>query len=89
MYIGLYIYSKTRKKGMVNNLSSLKLFISSNPVDEIQSAIRKNVCQQYRLKETMCLHLLVENLFTTAGTDNIDHNETPIISSSHFHRASI
>ena len=88
MYIGLYIYSKTRKKGMVNNFSSLKLFISSNPVDEIQSAIRKNVCQQYRLKETMCLYSLVEK-FTTAGTDNIDHNETPIISSSHFHRASI
>ena len=74
---------------MVNNFSSLKLFISSNRVEEIQSAIRKNVCQQYRLKETVCLYSLVENLFTTAGIDNIDHNETPIISSSHFHRTSV
>ena len=53
---------------MVNKFSSLGLCISSNCVDEIQSAITKNLCQKYRLKETVCPDPLVENLFTTGNS---------------------
>ena len=89
VYIGLYIHSKTRKKSMVNKFSLLGLCISSNCVDEIQSVITQNVCQQYRLKETVCPDSLVENLFTATTIDNIDHNETSSRSSSNFHGTSI
>ena len=58
-------------------------------VDEIQLAITQNLCQQYRLKETLCPDTLVGNLFTTAAIDNIDHNEKSSTSSSHFHGTSI
>ena len=74
---------------MVNKFSSLGLCISSNRVDEIQSAITQNVCQQYHLKEPICPDSLVENLFTTTAIDNIDHDETSSTSSSHFHGMSI
>ena len=73
----------------MNKFSSLGLCISSNLVDEIQSTITQNLCQQYRLKETVCPDSLAENLFTAAAIDNIDHNETCSTSSSHFHGASI
>ena len=74
---------------MVNKFSSLGLCILSNRIDEIQSVITQNVCQQYRLKERLCPDSLVENLFNTAAIDNIDHNETSSTSSSHFHGTSI
>ena len=87
--IALYIYSKTRKKGMVNKFSSPGLCVSFNRIDKIQSAITQNVCQLYHLKETVCSDSLVGNLFTTAAIDNIDHNETSSTSSSHFPETSI
>ena len=74
---------------MVNKFSSLELCISSNRVDEIQSAITQNVCHQYRLKYTVWPDSLVENLFTTAAIDNNDHNETSSTLSSHFQRMNI
>ena len=86
--IALYIYSKTRKKGMVNKFSSPGLCVSFNRIDKIQSAITQNVCQLY-LKETVCSDSLVGNLFTAAAIDNIDHNETSSTSSSHFPETSI
>ena len=73
---------------MVNKFLSLRLCISSNRVDEIQSAITQNVCQQYRLEETVCPDSLVQKLFIAVAIDNID-NETSRISSSHFHGMSI
>ena len=74
---------------MVNKFSSRGLCISSNLVDEIQSAITQNVCQQYRLKETVCPDSLFENLFITTAINSIDYNETSSTSSSHFHGTSI
>ena len=74
---------------MVNKFSSLELCISSNRVNEIQSAITQNICQQYRLKERVCPNSLVKNLFTTAIIDNIDRNETSSTSFSHFYGTSI
>ena len=74
---------------MVNKFSSLGLCISSNLVDEIQSAITQNVCQQYRLKETVCPDSLFENLFITTAINSIDYKETSSTSSSHFHGTSI
>ena len=44
---------------------------------------------KYRLKETVCLDSLVENMFTATAIDNIDHNETSSTSTSHFNGKSI
>ena len=65
-------------------------FVYRLRVDEIQSATRiSNICQQYRLKERVRPDSLVENLFTTTATDNIDHDDTFSTSFSHFHGTSI
>ena len=73
----------------MNKFLSLRLCISSNRIDEIQSAITRNACQQYCLKETVCPDSLFENMFTTTAIDNTDHNETSSTISGPFNGTSI
>ena len=58
VYWVLYSFENSQKS-MANKFSSYGLCISSNRVDETQPAITQNVCQQYRLKETVSTDSLV------------------------------
>ena len=49
VYTGLLMHSHTRKKSTINKVSALGLSISYNRVDEIQSAITEQVCQEYQM----------------------------------------
>ena len=47
---GLLLHSWTQKKSIINKVLTLGLSVSYNKVDEIQSAITDQVCQEYQTK---------------------------------------
>ena len=89
VYTGQLVHSQTRKKSIIDKLYSLGLSISYNRVDEIQSAMAEQACDQYRDEGLVCPPSLKRQMFTTAAIDNVDHNSTSNTSKSHFHGTSI
>ena len=77
------------KKSIIDKVSALGLSISYNRVDEIQSSITDQVCQEYQTKRLVHPFGLADSLFTTAAIDNVDHNASSSISKDHFHGTSI
>ena len=64
------------------------LSISYNRVDEIQTTLTKQICYKYQTDQLVRPPTLVDNEFTTAATDNVDHNATSNTASNHFHGTS-
>ena len=89
LYIGLMIHSKTRKKGLIDELSTLGLSVPYKRVVEIQTNITKQLCKEYQDQETVCPPRLQEGLFTVTAIDNLDHNPTSTTASKSFHGTGI
>ena len=86
--IGLMIRAKTRKKGLVEALASEGLSISYKRVEEIQNSIVTQLCAKYIKENIVCPPAVQKGLFTTAATDNIDHDPSSTGTKSSFHGTS-
>ena len=74
VYVGFVVQAKTRKRKLVEKLSRLGLSISYSRVDDIQTSITKQLCNQYALQDLAKPPSIKDNVFTTFAIDNIDHN---------------
>ena len=85
------IHSKTRKRSLIDTLSSMGFSISYNRVDEIQvqTTLTKQICYKYQTDQLVRTPTHVDNALTTASIDNVDHNATLNKASNHFHRTSM
>ena len=89
VYIGLFIYSKTRKASLVRTLHDHGISISYDRVLEICDAIGESVVLRYIENGVVCPLKMKGGVFTTSAVDNIDHNPTATTSKSSFHGTSI
>ena len=85
VYLGLMIHFKTRMKGVIEKLATLRLSITYNRVSEIQEQLMKQEIKRFDEMGLVCPKSLEPNIFTTATIDNIDHNSTSSTSQNHFH----
>ena len=89
VYTGMHMFSKTRKRQLVDMLHENGLSISYTRVLEISAQLGEAVVAQYVEDEVVCLPVLRRKLFTTSAVDNIDHNPTATTAKTSFHGTSI
>lgn len=85
VFIGLSVYSKTRKRQLIELLHDNGMCISYDRVLEITSQLGEAVVHQYIKERVVCSPILMKYLFTLAAVDNIDHNPTATTVSTSFH----
>ena len=76
VYIGLFVFAKTRKKYLVALLHENGISVSYDRVLEISAQFGETVITQYTEDGVVCPPVLRKGLFTTSAMDNIDHNPT-------------
>lgn len=89
IYMGLSMFSKTRKRNLVELLHEHGLCISYDRVLEISAQLGEAVVTQYVQEGVVCPPVLRKGLFCTSAMDNIDHNPTATTASTSFHGTSI
>lgn len=89
VYVGLYVFSKTRKRQLVEMLSENGLSISYDRVLELSAQLGDAVIDQYIEDGVVCPPVLRKKLFTTSAVDNIDHNPSSTTAQTSFHGNSI
>lgn len=83
------IHAQTRKKELVDCMHILGLSISYFRVLEIYCELARKACEQLKEDRVVCAMKLRHGLFTTAATDNIDHNPSSTTPKDSFHGAAI
>ena len=83
--VGLLVHTKTRKKGLVNQLAKEGLSVKYERVKAIKNGIAAEMCKKYLQEGIVCPPKLVPGLFTTSDIDNIDHNPSSTTAGSSFH----
>ena len=68
------VYLKTRKLGVIDNLSQLGLCISRNRFIQISTTIGNTAIKLYSEEAAIVLINLTKDLFTSTAVDNIDVN---------------
>ncbi|KAK4304447.1 hypothetical protein Pmani_023602 [Petrolisthes manimaculis] len=89
IFLGLSVYSKTRKKHLVELLHEHGLSISYDRVLEVSAQLGDAAVGKYKVEGVVCPKILRKSLFTTSAMDNIDHNPTATTATSSFHGTSI
>ena len=84
VFVGLYLYSKTRKANLVSDMYQCGLSVSYKRVLEIENTIAHNLCENFK-KGLVCPTNLRKRLFTTFAYDNIDHNPSSSTTQDSFH----
>ena len=85
IYLGLNIYSHTRKAQLVNDLFDVGMSISYKRILEIENALGASVWEQFQKEGIVCPARLRNGLFTVAAYDNLDHNPTSNTCQELFH----
>ena len=88
-YLGLMVHAKTRRKGLIEELSEHGLSVSYKRVMEVQTDITKQLCTLYNAQKSVCPPKLQKNAFTVAAIDNLDHNPTSSTAKTSFHGTGI
>jgi hypothetical protein len=88
-YIGLLLHAETRKRGLIDKMSSLGLSISYNRVLEISTEMGNMVGARFREEQVVCPSILKKSLFTTSAVDNIDHNPSSTTATGSLHGTAI
>ena len=83
------VHSTTRKRKLVDCLTSDNLSISYDYIMDIRRIISKQVCNQYQEEEYVYPSQLHQNTFTIAVIDNLDHNFTFSTATSSYNGATI
>ena len=89
VYMSMKIYGSTRKKELVDMVSKAGLGIS---YDRVQTHLTKTaiaVCGLAQKEGAVCPVSLKKGVFTTAATDNIDHNTSSTTAMASFHGTAI
>lgn len=89
VFLGLSVYSKTRKKHLVELLHDHGLCISYDRVLDVSAQLGDAAIDKYKAEGVVCPNVLRKGLFSTSAMDNIDHNPTATTATSSFHGTSI
>ena len=81
--------AETRKKDIIQRLSSLGLSIFYTRVLELSTVLGNDVLHQYEEHKVACLPSLCKNVFATAAIGNIDHNLSSTSAGGSFHGTDI
>jgi hypothetical protein len=87
--MGMSVYAKTRKKGLVEMLNEYGLSIPYGQVLEISVQFGDAAVEQFIDEGVVCPSTLRKSLFTTAAMDNIDHNPSARSATTLFQGTSI
>jgi hypothetical protein len=89
LYLGLLVYTKTRKRELVDTLFQHGLSVSYSRITQLSTQLANSVLDQYEADGTVCPTALRGGLFTTSNLDNIDHNPSSTSVNSSFHGTAI
>lgn len=89
VYLGLSLYSRTRKKQLVNTLFEHGLSVSYDRILEISNQLGEAVISQYVEDDIVCPPQMKCSVFTLAAVDNIDHDPKATTARTSFHGTSI
>ena len=89
LYMGLMVYSRTRKKSLTEELNEYGLSISYKCILEIKNIITNQLCKLYDVQRFACPPRLQENIFTVLQSDNLDHNPSSSTAKDSFHGTGI
>ena len=89
IFMGLSLYGKTRKQGLVELLHDHGLSIPYGRVLQISAQLGDAAVARYTEDGVVCPSELRKGLFTTAAMDNIDHNPTATTAMTSFHGTSM
>ena len=87
--VGLMVSMRTSKKSLVNQLTHEDLSISYEPIKSIQRCINSQLCSKYFAEDMVCPPKLQVGLFTSAGIDNIDLDQSSATARTSFPGTSI
>ena len=89
IYVGLMLYSATRKKRHIDKCHKLGLSVSYDRVLQLTNKTANTLCSQYRGDGVVCPPTLKPGCFTVAAVDNVDHNLSSNTAQSSFHGTAI
>ena len=89
IYMGVSVYTKTRKRTLVEMLNEHGISISYDRVLEISAQLGDATVSKYVEDGMVCAPILRKGLFTTSAMDNIDHNHTTTTATTSFHGTSV
>ena len=89
LYLGIMIHSKTRKRSVIDTLFELGICVSYNHVMSVSADLGNKLCDFYASVDTVCPPNMMQNTFTLAAVDNIDHNHSSATAKSSFHGTGI
>jgi hypothetical protein len=89
IYLGVMIHANTRKRDLVDKFFRLGLSISYKRVLTISTDVANSVCESFKENNAVVPPQLRKGLFTTAATDNIDHNPSATTAHDSFHGTGI
>ena len=90
LFLGMSVYAKTQKKVLVELHHDHELSVSYERVLEISAQFGDAAVSRYQKEgDVVCPPILRKSLFSTAATDNIDHNPTATMATTSFHGTSI
>lgn len=89
VYMGMSVYTKTRKRKLVEMLNEHGISISYDRVLEISAQLGDATVSKYVKDGVVCPPVLRKGLFTTSAMDNIDHNPTATTATTSFHGTSV
>ena len=85
----LKIHGSTRNKSLVEAFYKLRLCISHDRLLSITTDTANTVIKRYEAENTVCPANLMDELFTTAAVDNIDHNPSSTTANDAYHGTAI
>ena len=85
IYVGLLLYSKIRKRLLIDALLEHGICISYGQVLGILTQLGETVMNQFEEDGIVCPSVLQKGLFTTSAVDNIDHNPSTTTATTSFH----
>ena len=89
VYLALSVFTKTRKRRIIDMLHENGLRVLYDTILEISAKLGEAVAYQYVEDGVVCPPALGTKLFTTSAVDNIDHNPSTTTAKISFHGTSI
>ena len=88
-YLGLMVYAKTRKKGVIEGLNELGLSIPYKRVLSLTDSLSATVLKEYEEDGVVCPRVLKKDEFTAGALDNLDIDPSSSTSKGSFHGTAI
>ena len=85
LYTGMSVYTKNRKRSLIEMLQAHGKSISYDWVLEISAQLGDATITTYVEEGVVCPSMLWRGLFTTAAMNNIDHNPSATTATTSFH----